>query len=108
LRVAANELPGGLLLNGHPVSSKIMNRPFLSRIGCFILMIGSLVLIIGIAAAFSDQPSFGLILAGLAVGFLGFLLWQRKNPEARRSTRFSLFKRAGRKDDSKEKQEQGE
>ncbi len=85
-----------------------MNRPFLSRIGCFILVIGSLVLIIGIAAEFSDQPSFGLILAGLAASFLGFLIWQRKSLDAKSSTRFSLFRRPGRKDDSKEKQEQGE
>jgi hypothetical protein len=77
----------------HPVLSLKMIRYLLSRVGCLMLVAGSILLILGVAAVRAEQPGFNLLLIGI-VSFLGGLfLWQRLRPKAQRSSRFSKFRR---------------
>lgn len=57
------------------------------------LLIGTIILVMGIAAEVSNQPSFNWILLGILLAFLGLILWRRLSPRRRRNTRFSLFRR---------------
>ena len=68
------------------------------------LMTGSIILMLGVAAIRSDQPGFDLFFVGLAVFFLGFVFWNRWRSKERRSTRFSKFKKRP-KEDEKNTQE---
>ncbi len=70
------------------------------------VLIGSIVLVLGIAAERSGQPAFDLVLIGIGVSFIGFLLWNKLRKK-RRSTRFSLFRKR-RHDDEEEQEESWE
>jgi uncharacterized membrane protein YfcA len=70
-----------------------MIRYLFSRIGCLMLIAGTLTLVVGIAAVQSEQPAFTLLLVGFLVTLLGFLLWNRLRPKGQRNTRFSKFRR---------------
>jgi drug/metabolite transporter (DMT)-like permease len=61
------------------------------------VLIGSIVLVMGIAAERSGHPAFDYVLIGVILTFIGFLLWNRLR-EKRRSTRFSLFRKRDRED----------
>jgi len=58
-----------------------MIRYLLSRIGCVMLIFGSIALVVGIAAESSGQPAFNFLSIGLALSFFGFLLWNRLRPK---------------------------
>lgn len=68
-----------------------MIRYLLSRIGCLLLILGSIVLVVGIAAENSGESAFDIVLIGAVVTFTGFLLWNRLRPKTR-SSRFSIFR----------------
>ena len=74
-----------------------MIRYLLSRIGCLILVGGVLVLVVGVAAVRSGESAFELLLIGIALTFLGFILWNKLRPKIKREARASKFRR--RKDD---------
>jgi len=65
-------------------------------------LIGSILLVLGIAAERSGHPALDYVLMGVALTLVGFLLWNRLRKK-QRSTRFSLFRK--RKDDEDEDQE---
>jgi flagellar biosynthesis component FlhA len=67
------------------------------------IMVGSIVLVLGIAAECSGQPAFDVLLIGIAVTFSGFLLWNSLRKK-RRSTRFSLFRKR-RRENKKDQEE---
>ena len=69
-----------------------MIRFFLSRVGCLLLMIGSILLILGVAAECSGQPAFEFIVGGSALLFLGFLMWNRLRSKKQKRSRFSIFR----------------
>jgi hypothetical protein len=72
-----------------------MNNPpsFFQRFGCFVLLMGGLILVLGIAAAFSSQPSFGLILFGLLLSLIGSGLWRGKRPPSEGNSRINRARR---------------
>jgi hypothetical protein len=70
-----------------------MIRFFFSRVGCLLLMIGSILLILGVAAERSGQPAFEFIVGGSALLLLGFLLWNRLRSRKHKRARFSIFRR---------------
>lgn len=80
----------------------LMIRFLLSRIGCLMVLIGSILLVLGIAAEHSGYSALNYVLIGIGLTILGFFLWNRLRKK-RRSTRFSLFRR--RKRDEEEDQE---
>jgi flagellar biosynthesis component FlhA len=82
-----------------------MIRFLLSRIGCLMLIVGSIVLVLGVAAERSGQPAFNLVLIGVVLSFLGFLLWSRLRQKGRRNTRFSLFRKREQRDEREEEDE---
>ncbi|MDY6866911.1 MAG: hypothetical protein SVT56_03240 [Chloroflexota bacterium] len=67
------------------------------------VLVGSIVLVLGIAAERSGHPAFDLVLIGIAVTFSGFLLWNSLRKK-RRSTRFSLFRKR-RRENKKDQEE---
>ncbi len=62
------------------------------------VLVGSIVLVLGIAAERSGHPAFELVLIGIAVSFVGFLLWNKLRKK-QRSTRFSIFRRRKREEE---------
>jgi len=75
-----------------------MIRFLLSRIGCLMMLAGSIALVLGVAAEKSGYPSFKYLLIGIASCILGFLLWNRLRKK-QRNTRFSLFRRRKREEE---------
>jgi drug/metabolite transporter (DMT)-like permease len=71
---------------------------FVLSIGCLMVLVGSIILVLGIAAESSGYPSFKYLLIGAAVTLLGFLTWNKMRRK-RRSTRFSLFRKREREDE---------
>lgn len=76
-----------------------MIRYVLSRVGCLLLMVGSLLLVLGVAAERSGQPAFNFLFIGILVSITGFFLWRKLSRKPRQSTRFSLFKKRDQKED---------
>jgi len=66
------------------------------------MLAGSIVLVLGVAAERSGYPSFKYLLIGIISCILGFFLWNRLRKK-QRNTRFSLFRR--RKHDEEEDQQ---
>ncbi len=83
-------------------------RPFLSRFGCFLVVIGSFLLILGVAAAVSDQPALGIILGGVFLSALGFAFWRGTSERSGKPTRRSRFRRRRPDSDSQDSSEQRE
>jgi flagellar biosynthesis component FlhA len=82
-----------------------MIRFFLSRVGCLLLIVGSIILILGVAAEWSGQPAFEFIIIGSALLFLGFLLWNRRRSKKHKRSRFSILR--GRESREEPDQEDG-
>jgi len=76
-----------------------MIRYLLARTGCFMLLVGSIFLIVGFALISSDQPNFDALLIGLTVFFGGYLLWHRFRKKEEHSRRFSKFRKNTEEDD---------
>jgi len=75
----------------HPVFTSTMIRYLLSRIGCLMIIAGSLLLVLGIAAERSEQPAFDYLILGIALFFIGLLLWSKLRQKQPRPRRFSIF-----------------
>jgi drug/metabolite transporter (DMT)-like permease len=75
-----------------------MIRYLLSRLGCMMILVGAIVLVLGVAAECSGHPAFDLVLIGIAVTFIGFLIWNKLRKK-QRSTRFSLFRKRRHEDE---------
>lgn len=82
-----------------------MIRFFLSRVGCLLLILGSILLILGIAAEWSEQPAFEFIIGGSALLIFGYLLWNGLRSKNHKRAGFSIFRRRGR--DREPNQEDG-
>jgi len=67
------------------------------------ILIGAILLVLGVAAEHSGHPAFDMVWIGIAITFVGFLLWNKLR-EKQRNTRFSLFRKRRRED--KEDQEE--
>jgi hypothetical protein len=76
-----------------------MIRFILSRIGCLALLVGAIILIVGVSAERSGHPALSMVLGGGALALVGLLLWAKLRPRARRSTRFSMFRRRDREEE---------
>jgi len=68
------------------------------------VLVGSIVLVLGIAAESSGLPAFKYVVIGIALSFLGFLLWNRLRKK-KRNTRFSLFRKRERDDEESAKED---
>ena len=68
------------------------------------VLVGSIVLVLGIAAESSGLPAFKYVVIGIALSFLGFLLWNRLRKK-KRNTRFSLFRKRERDDEESDKED---
>ncbi len=79
-----------------------MIRYLLSRVGCLMLIVGSIILVVGIAAERSGQPAFSILLGGGAVTFIGFMLWNKLRKKTSRSPKFSLFRKRNRREERKQ------
>jgi hypothetical protein len=79
-----------------------MIRSLLARVGCLLLFFGTIVLVVGLAAAQSGEPPLSLYLIGGAAGFSGFLLWIRMRDKRSKDKRFSLFRKRSRRETQKE------
>ena len=75
------------------LKSKHMIRYLLSRIGCLMMMAGSILLVIGAAAVRSDQPGFNFLSIGLLLSVFGLLLWNRLRAKKPIKPRFSKLKK---------------
>jgi hypothetical protein len=75
-----------------------MIRYLLSRIGCLMILAGSVILMMGIAALRSDQPALNFLAIGVLLFFPGLALWQKLRHRQPRPDRFSLLRRRGRRD----------
>jgi uncharacterized membrane protein YfcA len=76
-----------------------MIRYLLSRIGCFLLLVGSIFLIVGFALVGSAEPNLDALLIGSALFFGGYLLWHRFRKKEERRRRFSKFRKKPEKDE---------
>jgi uncharacterized membrane protein YfcA len=76
-----------------------MIRYLLSRIGCFLLLVGSIFLIVGFALVGSAEPNFDALLIGSVLFFGGYLLWHRFRKKEERRRRFSRFRKNTEKDE---------
>ncbi|MCB2213974.1 hypothetical protein KQH50_01130 [bacterium] len=79
-----------------------MIRYILSRIGCLAVLVGAIILVVGVSAERSGHPALSMVLGGGALALVGLLLWSKLRPKARRSTRFSMFRRREREKDEEE------
>lgn len=72
------------------------------------MLVGSIVVVLGVAAERSGYPSFKYLLLGIGCFFLGLFVWDRLRKK-RRSTRFSLFRKRKReeKEDRRDPWEDG-
>jgi len=70
-----------------------MIRYLLSRIGCFMLLAGSIFLVVGFALVGSAEPNLDALLIGFALFFGGYLLWHRFRKKTERRRRFSKFRK---------------
>lgn len=57
------------------------------------LIVGSILLILGVAAERSGQPAFEFIIGGSALLFFGFLLWNRLRSRKGKRARSSIFRK---------------
>jgi len=67
------------------------------------LLAGSIVFLLGVAAERSDQPAFDYLMIGVALFLVGLFLWQKLRPKRERPRRFSLFRKR-----SEDKDRQGQ
>jgi len=87
----------------HPVFFNMI-RHLLSRIGCLVVMAGSILLLLGIAAERSNQPGFNFLLIGVVLSISGFLIWNKTHDKQSHARRFSMFRhREDEKDDSRKR-----
>ena len=63
-------------------------------------LVGAILLVLGIAAVRSGQPSFEYLLIGAILAILGYALWNSLRRKQRRSTRFSLFRKRDSEEDN--------
>ena len=70
-------------------------------------MVGSILLILGIAAERSGQPAFNFLMIGIACMLVGFLVWNKLRPRQKRPRRFSLFGKGGEEEGNDRKNEIG-
>lgn len=82
-----------------------MIRYLLSRIGCMMVILGSMILALGIAAESSGAPAFELLFIGGGLSFVGILLWNKLRTKQKRSTRFSLFRRREQREERQSREE---
>ncbi len=82
-----------------------MIRYLLSRTGCLMVIVGSILLMLGVAALQSDQPAFNFLLIGAVLCLIGFLLWQKLRQRKPRAKLFSLFRR---EDEDKEEKKRAD
>lgn len=69
------------------------------------LILGSMILALGIAAESSGEPAFKLLLIGGGLSFVGILLWNKLRTKQKRSTRFSLFRKRDRREERQSREE---
>ena len=71
------------------------------------LLVGAILLVLGVAALRSGQPSFNFLLLGALLSILGTVLWNRLRSKKRRNTRFSLFRKADDQEEDNNKEDNG-
>jgi uncharacterized membrane protein YfcA len=69
-----------------------MIRYLFSRLGCLMMIFGVIVLVVGVAALQSEQPTLSLLFIGSVLTFLGHLIWNRLREKTPRNKRFSMLR----------------
>ncbi len=70
------------------------------RIGCFFLLIAAGLLILFLASDSAHVPQFNYLVAGLFIGFVGWVLWSKGRRAPRQSGRFRILR--GRSEEDEE------